>query len=116
VEGTGSGEALSALVSNRILDMAVSQARYALLLNEEGGILDDLFIYRLGAESWFVVVNASNREADYARLRALIRESIDVTDVSDETYMIAGQGPRAVELLDALSGNAVSPMQRFHRR
>ena len=113
VEGSGSGEALSALVSNRILDMGVSQARYALLLNDGGGILDDLFIYRLGAEKWFVVVNASNREADYARLRALISASIDVTDVSEETYMIAVQGPRAVELLDAVSGGAVSPMPRF---
>jgi glycine cleavage system T protein len=113
VDGKGSGEALSALVSNRILDMAVSQARYALLLNEEGGILDDLFIYRIGAERWFVVVNASNRETDYARLRGLIRPPATVADVSEETYMIAVQGPRAVELMDALSGGAVSPMPRF---
>lgn len=113
VEGSGSGEALSALVSNKILDMGISQARYALLLNEDGGILDDLFIYRLDVERWFVVVNASNREADYARLRALISASVDVTDVSEETYMIAVQGPRAVELLDALSAGAVSPMPRF---
>ncbi|MFA6507935.1 MAG: glycine cleavage system aminomethyltransferase GcvT, partial [Treponemataceae bacterium] len=113
VEGPGSGEALSGLASNRILDMGVNQARYALLLNEKGGVMDDLFIYRLGAESWFVVANASNREADYDYLRAGIPASIDVTDVSDATYMIAVQGPRAVELLDALSLGAISQMPRF---
>jgi len=113
VEGPGSGEALSFLVSARLLDMQAGQARYALLLDDSGGILDDLFVYRLGAERWFVVVNASNREEDYARLRALIAPSIDVNDVSDETYMIAVPPPRAVELLDAASGGAVSPMPRF---
>lgn len=113
VEGPGSGEALSALVTNRILDMAKAQARYALLLDEHGGVLDDLFIYRLDAESWFVVANASNRESDFAHLRAVMPASIDIADVSDETYMIAVQGPRAVALLDALSLGAVSPIPRF---
>ena len=122
VEGSGAGAALSRLVSNRILDMGVFSARYALLLNDSGGILDDLFIYRLGPESWFVVVNASNREVDYERLRALIPPRIEVKDLSDETYMIAVQGPRAVELLDDLSGGVwclrclASPSQtRFFR-
>jgi glycine cleavage system T protein len=58
-------------------------------------------------------VNASNRASDYARLRALIPASVDVTDVSDDAYMIAVQGPRAVELLDALSDGSVGPMPRF---
>ncbi|MDR1373773.1 MAG: glycine cleavage system aminomethyltransferase GcvT, partial [Treponema sp.] len=66
VSGRGSGEALSALVSARILDMKAGQARYSLLLNEDGGVMDDLFIYRLEEESWFVVVNAGNREVDAA--------------------------------------------------
>jgi len=113
VEGPGSGEALSALVSSRILELADGQSRYALLLAEDGGILDDLFVYRLGAEKWFVVANASNREADAARLRELIPERVSVSDVSDETCMIAVQGPRAIELTDALSDGKVSPVARF---
>jgi len=134
VSGKGSGEALSSLVSNRILDMKPNQARYALLLSEDAGVLDDLFIYRAGpdagkapgmksllpprstidfSDAWFVVVNASNREADYKRLRALLAPSISVLDLSDAAYMIAVQGPRAVELLDALSGGAVSATPRF---
>jgi len=113
VSGTGAGKALSVLVSGRILDMKTNEARYSLLLDEEGFVLDDLFIYRLGEEEWFVVVNASNREADFARLRGLIPASVSVRDLSDETYMIAVQGPRAVELLDALSGGSLSATPRF---
>ncbi len=117
VSGFGAGEALSAVVSNRILDMKPYEARYALFLADDGGILDDLFIYRLpeasGKDAWFVVVNASNREADVSRFRALLPPSVSVRDISDETYMIAVQGPRAVELIDSLSSGALSATPRF---
>ncbi|GAB1482016.1 glycine cleavage system aminomethyltransferase GcvT [Treponema sp.] len=113
VSGKGSGEALSALVSNRILDMKDTEARYALLLSESGGVLDDLFIYRLQAEAWFVVVNASNRETDLAYLQAKLPKTISINDISDEIYMISVQGPRALELLDALSKGALSATARF---
>lgn len=117
VSGKGAGEALSGIVSNRILDMKANEARYALLLSEFGGVLDDLFIYRLppsaGDDVWFVVVNASNREADVALMRALLPPPVAVQDISDETYMIAVQGPRAVELLDDLSHASLSASPRF---
>lgn len=113
VSGKGASAALSRAVSARILDMAKDEARYSLLLAEDGGVLDDLFVYRLGDDEWFVVVNASNREADVARLRALLPPAVAVEDVSDGTYMIAVQGPRAVELVDALSGGALSAAPRF---
>jgi len=117
VSGPGAGQALSAVVSNKILDMPDWSARYALLLNEAGGVIDDLFIYRLpreaGEDAWFVVVNAGNRETDVAHLRAALPASVALRDLSDETYMIAVQGPRAVELIDRLSAGALSATPRF---
>lgn len=114
VSGKGAGEALSGLVSNRILDMKPNEARYALLLNDAGGVIDDLFIYREeGEDAWFVVVNAGNRETDIEHLAGRLPPGVGLRDVSDETYMIALQGKRAVELMDRLSGGRVSPMPRF---
>jgi glycine cleavage system T protein len=112
VSGRGAGAALSSLVSGPILDMARGEARYGLLLNEQGGIIDDLFIYRLGEEEWFVVVNAGNRETDLAWFRSRLAPGILVEDLSDALCMIACQGPKAVELLDRLSGGAVSGIRR----
>ncbi|GHV85980.1 aminomethyltransferase [Spirochaetia bacterium] len=105
--GPGAGSALSALVSGAILDMENGEARYSLLLNEAGGVIDDLFIYRLGKSEdpdgpWFVVVNAGNRETDYAWFTGKLPPGT-LTDISEDTYMIAVQGPRAVELLDYLA-------------
>jgi glycine cleavage system T protein len=116
--GSGAGEALSQLVSNRILDMKGGEARYALLLNEAGGVIDDLFIYRLAPsktmiDPWFVVVNASNRETDVAHFKKYMAPPVEVQDVSDETYMIAVQGPQAVPLIDSVTKGALSATARF---
>ena len=110
LSGEEAGKALSSLTSASILDMEAGAARYSLLLNENGGILDDLFIYRLenvkGAFSWLVVVNAGNREADHAWLSERLPPQVSLEDMSDKTCMIAVQGPRAVELLDRIVGEA----------
>jgi glycine cleavage system T protein len=107
------GQALSSLISAKILDMAAGEARYSLLLNESGGVIDDLFIYRLGesaslADPWFVVVNAGNRDTDFAWFKARLPSAISLEDLSDSVYMIAVQGPRAVELLDRIAGKAAA--------
>jgi glycine cleavage system T protein len=120
ISGQGAGEALSRLVSARILDMPPREARYALLLNEQGGVRDDLFIYRASyhgeaglVDPWLVVVNAGNRETDLAWFRQNLPPSVAVEDLSGPVYMIAVQGPRAAELLDRVSGGAFSAIPRF---
>jgi glycine cleavage system T protein len=118
ISGDGAGEALSALVSNKILDMKENEARYALLLNEDGGVIDDLFIYKMEEsevrDGWFVVLNAGNRDVDIAHFKKMLPSTISMEDVSDKTYMISIQGPRAVELIDAVSDGALSRLQRFY--
>jgi aminomethyltransferase len=117
LSGPGADAFVSGLVSARVLDMGEGDARYSLLLDDKGLVLDDLFVYRL-PKRWWIVVNASNRESDLAWMRARAPKGVLVDDRSDETYMIAVQGPRAIELLDAVAekeagGGAVSYLQRF---
>lgn len=102
VAGPGADEFVSATVSSKIADMVPGEARYSLLLDGEGLVLDDLFIYRLPA-SWWIVVNASNRETDLVWFTSRAPSGVVVTDHSDPSYMIAVQGPRALELLDAVA-------------
>jgi glycine cleavage system T protein len=122
--GADAGEALSSIVSGTILDMKAGEARYSLLLNEEGGVIDDLFIYRLaacdadidgalgGGELWFVVVNAGNRENDVAWFRSHLPSDVHFEDISERVYMIAVQGPRAMELLDNCADASASAIPR----
>lgn len=104
VSGPAAGGWLSSQISRLVTDMAEGEARYALLLNPGGGVIDDLFIYRLAAASWFVVVNAGNRQIDLDWLTDRLPgdDSVSLRDVSDDYAMLALQGPRAIELLDRL--------------
>jgi len=99
VEGPRAHELLQALLSNDLDRLAPGQAQYTLLTNERGGIVDDVIAYRLGEFRYLLVVNASNRDTDFARLKDEEISGSDVRDMSDECGMLAVQGPRAIERL-----------------
>jgi glycine cleavage system T protein len=112
ISGSSADDFISTMVSAKVADMELPQARYSLLLDEAGRVLDDLFVYRM-PKSWWVVVNASNRESDFAWLAAHAGKTVQIVDRSAETYMIAVQGPKALDLLDAVASSTVSATARF---
>ncbi|CAO4165240.1 glycine cleavage system aminomethyltransferase GcvT [Methylorubrum aminovorans] len=92
--------ALEALVPIDILRLGIGRQRYGFLTDEAGGILDDLMVARL-ADRLHVVVNAANKAADLARIRAHLPEGIDATLLPDA--LIALQGPKAADVLARLA-------------
>ena len=100
VEGPHARELLQGLLSNDLDRMEPGGAQYTLLTNERGGIVDDLIAYELNPFRFLLIVNASNREADYSWLKEREVRGSDVRDVSDEYGLIAVQGPRALERLE----------------
>lgn len=105
IVGPQAADALDFAVSGHMSAVAERQAKYTLLLDEDGGILDDLIVYRTGEDRFLVVANASNREIVAAAIRERA-EGFDavVEDESDDIGLIAIQGPRSLEILSELSG------------
>jgi aminomethyltransferase len=99
VEGPRALELLQSLLASDMAKVEPGRARYTLLTNERGGIVDDLIAYRLDAFRWLLVVNASNRDADVAWIKEREISGSDVRDVSDEYALLAVQGPHAIEKL-----------------
>jgi len=99
VEGPCALELLQSLLSSDLEKIEPGRARYTLLTNERGGIVDDLIAYRLDPFRWLLVVNASNRDADFRWLKEREISGSDVRDVSDEYALLAVQGPHAIEKL-----------------
>src|SRR4051812_44018012 len=99
VEGPRALELLQNVISSDLSKVEPGRARYTLLPNERGGIVDDLIVYRLDEFRWLLVVNASNRDADVAWIKEREISGSDVRDVSDEYALLAVQGPRAIEKL-----------------
>src|SRR6476469_338146 len=99
VEGPRAHELLQGLLSNDLDRLEPGRAQYTLLTNERGGIVDDLIAYRLGTHRYLLIVNASNREADFDWLKEREVSGSDVRDVSDEYGLLAVQGPNAIAKL-----------------
>ena len=98
VAGDSSLAFLQNLVTNDLTPLVHGQAQYNLMLNEDGGIIDDLVVYR-GSEGFFVVVNASNREKDLQWFRDHAPAGVEIEDRTFELGLIAFQGPHAQEWL-----------------
>ena len=106
IRGAGAQAFLNGLLTNDIAKLAVKQGQYTLMLNEEGGVIDDLIVYRLHEHEYFLVVNASKVEEDRAWIKANLPEGegVSFSDKSDAMSAVALQGPKALEIARALLG------------
>ncbi|WP_219463453.1 glycine cleavage system aminomethyltransferase GcvT [Nonomuraea rhizosphaerae] len=104
VTGPQAGEALDHALVGHLSALAPGRARYTMIVNERGGVQDDLIVYRLGDEEFMVVANASNYEkvAEELKNRAKSFNAV-VEDRSEQYALIAVQGPRAQEILATLT-------------
>ncbi|WP_292831878.1 glycine cleavage system aminomethyltransferase GcvT [Microbacterium sp.] len=106
VEGADAAAYLDAALAGRLSTLAVGRAKYSLLLAPDGGIIDDLIVYRLSTDAFLIVANAGNRApvAETLAARTQGYEGVGVTDVSDDYALLALQGPVAAEVLRGVAG------------
>lgn len=102
VTGATAADALDALLTAPIVDLAPGRCRYALMLNNNGGTIDDLLVYRFSETDFLLVVNAGTRETDVAWIREHCPASVTVTDRSDDTGKLDIQGPDTPRLMQRL--------------
>lgn len=116
VEGPGAAFFLELVATQRIADLAIGQARYGFVLNEEAGVLDDILVYRLPTRH-LVVVNASNREKvlDWFR-RHLPAFEATLVDRTFEWGMIAFQGPKAVGIAETVLETRIAGIGYYRAR
>jgi aminomethyltransferase len=100
VRGAAAGDFLQSVVTNDVGRLGPNRAQYNLLCRPDGGIVDDLVVYR-SEPTWLVVVNAGNRDKDLAWLRERAPAGVEVVDRSDEFGLLALQGPEAARVLPA---------------
>lgn len=108
VTGEQAGAFLDAALAGRLSALPIGRAKYSLVLDESGGIVDDLIVYRVSEPEFLVVANASNRDAVLAALRARTADhAVALDDRTDALALIAVQGPAARAILEATPGFAV---------
>ena len=97
--GGGNAQAfLNGLLTNDVDKLGVGQGQYTLMLNEEGGVIDDLILYRLHETEFLLIVNAAKIDEDHAWIKQNLPEGVTFIDKSDESSALALQGPKAIEI------------------
>jgi aminomethyltransferase len=108
---------LQRVYSNDVSKMLVGAAQYALLCNDDGGVLDDVFSYRLEPDRFLTVTNAANHDRDVAWMRGHAEGfDVEVVDARDRYAMLAVQGRLAREIVQALSDSPLPPRMQAARR
>lgn len=97
--GTGAAEFLNHVLTNNYSTLKPGSARYSPMCNEHGGTVDDLIVYCRDADSYFIVVNAANREKDFNWMREHLTPDCTLKDVSDSFAQLALQGPSARDIM-----------------
>jgi aminomethyltransferase len=113
LRGDRAREAVDKLTTNAVGAAKDGKAVYTLLCRPDGGIVDDCIFYKRSDREFFVIVNASNTAKDLAWMREQVGAIVDIEDVSDETALIAVQGPKAVAMVDALAGGGLATLPGF---
>ena len=105
---------LSYITTNNLAALRTNHAQYTLLCNSEGGIKDDLVIFKLDDSQYLVVFNAGNREKDFTWIQKNSKDyNVELKEVSNETAMISVQGPKALATVQKLTTTNLSETIRF---
>ena len=114
VEGAEAQAWLNSMLTNNIVKLDVGMGQYTFLLNDRGGIIDDLIVYRIDKQKYLLVVNAARADEDFAWLQNHLPKGISLISRSANFGAVAIQGPQTTALFHALFGKEVELPRRNH--
>jgi aminomethyltransferase len=104
---------LDNVVTQKLDDMPIGGCRYGFMLNDSGGVIDDLIVYKLGSESWMLVVNAATTEKDLNHLTKHLSKESTIKNISEETAKLDLQGPLSEMVLEGLIGKSIAKLSYY---
>jgi aminomethyltransferase len=113
VTGSDSLAYLNHILTNDYTDLAPGQARYSPMCNDNGGVVDDLIVYKKAENDYFIVVNAANREKDFNWMADHAEGDVKVVDAGDDYGQLALQGPKAQQILEKVADSRYIPEKYY---
>lgn len=114
IKGPHALDLIQRVTSNDASKLTDGQAQYSCLPNEQGGIVDDLIVYKVRDNDYMIVVNASNIEKDWNWFSRFNAQDADMKNISDDICLFAVQGPKALQVLQYLTSTDLSAIQYYH--
>ncbi len=113
LKGDNALDLIQRVTSNDASKLFDGKVQYSCLPNETGGIVDDLLVYRLNEKTYMLVVNASNIEKDWNWVSKYNTKGVEMIDISDNTTLLAVQGPKAAAALQKLTDIKLADMEYY---
>lgn len=113
LKGENALELIQRLTSNDASKLVDGKIQYSCIPNEDGGIVDDLLVYRIDEKTYMLVVNASNIEKDWNWFTGRNTNNVEMHNISDQTSLLAVQGPKAAEALQSLTDMDLMNMEYY---
>ncbi|WP_017686852.1 glycine cleavage system aminomethyltransferase GcvT [Paenibacillus sp. PAMC 26794] len=113
VQGEQAEAFLQQMMTNDVTTLVPGQAQYTLMCYPDGGVVDDLLVYKLEDQHYMLVVNASNIDKDWAWLQEHLIPGVSMTNDSEQTALLALQGPLAVDIIRKVTDTNVSSIEPF---
>lgn len=114
LKGDQALDLIQRVTSNDAAKLYDGKIQYSCLPNEDGGIVDDLLVYRIDEKSYMLVVNASNIEKDWNWIQKFNTQGVEMHNISDQTSLLAIQGPKAAEALQSLTDIDLASMEYYN--
>jgi aminomethyltransferase len=113
IRGEGAFELVQKVTSNDVSKLVDGKVQYTCLPNGKGGIVDDLLVYRMDQQTYFLVVNASNIAKDWDWISKHNTAGVEMVNISEDTSLLAVQGPKATAALQSLTEMNISDMKYY---
>lgn len=113
LKGKGALDLIQKVTSNDASKLFDGKIQYSCLPNDKGGIVDDLLVYRIDEKTYMLVVNASNIQKDWDWISKYNTAGVEMKNISDETCLLAVQGPKAAEALQSLTDIDLKSMEYY---
>jgi aminomethyltransferase len=114
ISGPDSTNYLDFILPTRIRRLQNNMGTYSVFCTKQGGIVDDLFLFRLSEQEYYMVVNSANRSKDFAWMKQHSKDyDVQIQDISNTTPMFAVQGPKAIGILQKISSEELETVPRF---
>lgn len=114
VKGENAEAFINSITSNDVAKLVENQAQYSCMPNEKGGIVDDLIVYKVAQDDFLMVVNAGCLDKDWEWVNKNNSHNVSIENHSDETSLLAIQGPKAVEAMQSLTDVNLADIKFYH--
>jgi aminomethyltransferase len=113
IEGKGATELVQKIITNDISNLPDHKAAYSPICDEEGGILDDIVVFKYDLDKYMLVVNCGNTKKDDKWINKFKTDNVKINNVSDQISLLAVQGPKSEEIIRLVSGDECAGLSRF---